>query len=165
MKPDEVAACRRVDVFLFTALRLHGDSRSSLKTEGFLPCHGVMQWSRDIFTKFQKPCLSAVALCEGGWSRSLWSLVKTFRYRFTCLSRRNLRSRWRRMKFSPFLLRQGCGGQAGSKDGVIFYCASLKRWQGALKFTFAMLLYSVRRLSCSHKNNLCDKILSIENDT
>ena len=34
-----------------------GDSRSSLKTAGFLPCHGVMQWSRDIFTKFQKPCL------------------------------------------------------------------------------------------------------------
>ena len=34
-----------------------GDSRSSLKTAGFL----------HIFTKFQKPCL---------WSRSLWSLVK-----------------------------------------------------------------------------------------
>ena len=50
-------------------------------------------------------CLSTVALCEGGWSRSLWSLVKTFRLRSTCLSRRNLRSRWRRMEFSPFLLR------------------------------------------------------------
>ena len=23
----------------------------------FLPCHGVMQWSRDIFTKTEKPCL------------------------------------------------------------------------------------------------------------
>ncbi|MBR7121421.1 MAG: hypothetical protein IKC94_04185 [Lentisphaeria bacterium] len=25
------------------------------------------------------------------------------------------------MKFSPFLLRQGCGGQAGSKDGVVSF--------------------------------------------
>ena len=54
-----------------------GDSRSSLKTEGFLPCHGVMQWSRDIFTKPQRrlTCLSTVALCEGGWSRSFHSLA------------------------------------------------------------------------------------------
>ena len=31
-----------------------------------------------IFTKLQRrlTCLSTVALCEGGWSRSLWSLVK-----------------------------------------------------------------------------------------
>ena len=38
----------------------------------------------------------------------------------TCLSRRNLQRWWRRMKFSRFLLRQGCGGQAASKDGVTF---------------------------------------------
>ena len=56
------------------------------------------------------------------------SLVKTFRLRSTCLSRRNLQRRWRRMKFSRFLLRQGCGGQAASKDGVVFlYSASLTR--------------------------------------
>ena len=48
------------------------------KAQPFLPCHGVMKWSRDIFTKHQRrlTCLSTVALCEGGWSRSLWSLVK-----------------------------------------------------------------------------------------
>ena len=50
------------------AARLHftvPSGTTSLKTEGFL----------HIFTKFQKPCL---------WSRSLWSLVKTFRLRSTC---------------------------------------------------------------------------------
>ena len=36
-------------------------------------------------------------------------------------------------------LRQGCGGQAGRKDGVVFYSASLKRRQAALIFIFAML--------------------------
>ena len=62
--------------------------------------------------------------------------------RSTCLSRRNLRSRWRRMKFSPFLLRQGYGGQAASKDGVTFiqrfaYTAALPPWF----FLFAEIYY------------------------
>ena len=49
------------------------------KAQPFLPCHGVMQWSRDIFTKFQKlACLSRhSSQSDGGWSRS------------ACLSRRN----------------------------------------------------------------------------
>ena len=47
------------------------------KAQPFLPCPGVMKWSRDIFTELQRrlTCLSTVALCEGGWSRSI-SLVK-----------------------------------------------------------------------------------------
>ena len=99
------------------------------KAQSFLPCHGAMKWSRDIFTKFQKPCL---------WSRSLWSLVKTFRLRSTCLSRRNLRSRWRLMKFSRFLLRQGCGGQAGSKDGVTFLLRYAYTAASRLDFYFCL---------------------------
>ena len=63
-----------------------------------------------IFTKFQKPCLLVHRSLVRRWMKSLHfiSLVKTFLYAPL-------------VKFSRFLLRQGCGGQAASKDCVSFY--------------------------------------------
>jgi hypothetical protein len=46
------------------------------------------------------------------------------------------------MKFSPFLLRQGCGGQAGSIDSVSFFTAlRLNGGVAALIFSLAVIYY------------------------
>ena len=73
---------------------------------------------------------------------SLRSIVKTFRLRSTCLSRRNLRSRWRRMKFPP----------CGSKDGVPVLKAHLRCLHGGKPSWFFHLQWYI---TCG----VCVKIL------
>ena len=65
------------------------------------------------------------------------------------------------MKFSRFLLRQGCGGQAASKDGVSFYSASLTRRQAALNFIFAMLYYFLKGDYIMAESKLRTLIISV----
>ena len=136
LSPREVKPCGFVPPFF---LQKNGERRR--KSSLHCAKHNFTQKTKfflHIFTKLQRrlTCLSTVALCEGGWSRSI--SFRLWRGQLALPACHGV-IKWSRMKFSPFLLRQGCGGQAGSKDCVSFYCATLTRRQAALYFQLAVL--------------------------
>ena len=76
--------------------------------------------------------------------------------------------KWSRMKFSPFLLRQGCGGQAGSKDGVLSFTA-LRLHGGKVPWFFHLRWYitserrsSYWRIDTILHMSMIDKLLHIK---